>query len=259
MRHTGLLLQSCGVSFNSAASVSDYPSVSLNKSRIDRSHPQRRKHSNAILLAFLACLLLAGATAKCQSTPATLMPSSGTLSTSQAFTWNNGVGPTAYRLLLGTTGVGSNNLYGSGITKASCVTVTLPANGVTVFARLYQEIDGVWQSTDSTFIESGTPVLATLIPASTTVLATTQTFTWSNGAGPSDYRLLLGTTGVGSNNLYGSGITTATSATVTLPANGATLYARFYQEVDGVWHGSPARARERKVVDRGQRVRVLEA
>ncbi|MGB6725265.1 MAG: hypothetical protein WBE74_05120, partial [Terracidiphilus sp.] len=128
------------------------------------------------------------------------MPSSGTLSTSQAFTWNNGVGPTAYRLLLGTTGVGSNNLYGSGITKASCVTVTLPANGVTVFARLYQEIDGAWQSTDYTFMESGTPVLATLSPASTTVLATTQTFTWSNGAGPSDYRLLLGTTGVGSNN-----------------------------------------------------------
>ncbi|MFZ0304348.1 MAG: choice-of-anchor D domain-containing protein [Terracidiphilus sp.] len=137
--------------------------------------------------------------------------------------------------MLGTSGVGSNNLYGSGVTKATSVTVALPANGVTVFARLYQEIDGVWQYTDSTYKESGTPVLATMIPAAPAVLSTTQTFTWSNGAGPSDYWFLLGTTGVDSSNLYASGITTATSATVTLPAKGATLYARFYQKVDGVW------------------------
>ncbi len=119
---------------------------------------------------------------------ATLSPASTTvLATTQTFTWSNGAGPSDYRLLLGTTGVGSNNLYGSGITTATCATVTLPANGLIVYARFYQEVDGVWQYTDSTFKESGTPVLATLIPAAPAVLATTQTFTWSNGAGPSDY------------------------------------------------------------------------
>ncbi len=223
------------VSLRSVASFPAYPPVSINHSRLDRPYRDRCNGRLAIRLALLSCLLLVGVRAGGQSTPATLTPSSGTLSGSQTFTWSNGSGPTAYRLLLGTAGAGSSNLYGSGVITATSATVTLPANGVTVYARFYQELDGVWQYADSTYTESGTPVLAKLSPASPAVLAASQTFTWNNGAGPADYRLLLGTTGAGSSNLYGSGITSATSATVTLPPNGVTVYARFYQELDGVW------------------------
>jgi hypothetical protein len=167
---------------------------------------------------------------------ATLSPSSPkVLGVNPTFSWSNGAGPTAFRLLLGTIGVGTDNLYSSGTITATSATVSLPANGVTIFARLYQEVNGVWQYSDSTYTESGKLVLAALNPAVSRVLAASQNFNWTNGAGPSQYQLLLGTSGVGSSNLYNSGITTATSATVTLPANGVTIFTRFYQKVDGVW------------------------
>jgi hypothetical protein len=50
----------------------------------------------------------------------------------------------------------------------------------------------------------------------------------------SEYQLALGLSGVGSSNLYVSGWLTTTSTTVTsLPAKGATIYARLYSMVNG--------------------------
>jgi hypothetical protein len=167
-------------------------------------------------------------------TPATLTPLSGTLSTSQLFTWNNGVGPAEYELLLGTTSAGSSNVYSSGATTATQKTVTIPSNGVTVFATFKQLIDGVWQTTKYTFTEPGTLTPATLTPSSGT-LSTSQLFTWNNGVGPAEYELLLGTTSAGSSNVYSSGATTATVTTVTIPSNGVTVFATFKQLIDGVW------------------------
>jgi hypothetical protein len=48
--------------------------------------------------------------------------------------------------------VGSSNLYNSGGTTATTETVSgLPTTGVKVYVRLYQMINGVWQSTDYTY------------------------------------------------------------------------------------------------------------
>jgi sugar lactone lactonase YvrE len=172
-------------------------------------------------------------------TPATLSPTASTvLTSSQTFSWANGNGPSAYELYLGTAGVGSDNLYTSGQTTATSETVTLPTYGVTVFARLYQRINGVWQSADTTYVEGGTITPATLSPTAGTVLTSSQTFSWANGAGPSAYELYLGTSGVGSDNLYSSGQTTATSETVTLPTKGVKVYARLYQRINNVWQSA---------------------
>jgi CSLREA domain-containing protein len=170
-------------------------------------------------------------------TQATLSPSSGLLSTSQAFTWSNGAGPSQYQLLLGTSGPDSSDLYNSGATTRTSANVTIPSYGVTVFATLKQLISGAWQSTAYTFTEPGTPTLATLSPSSG-VLATSQTFTWSNGAGPARYMLQLGTSGFGSTDLFHTPDTTATTATVSIPSNGVTVYATFYQLIDGAWQRS---------------------
>ena len=60
-------------------------------------------------------------------------------------------------------------------------------------------------------------------------------FTWSPRAGPTQYKLWLGTTPDPA-NLYSSGATTATTETVSgLPTTGATVYARLYSYVNGVW------------------------
>jgi len=61
------------------------------------------------------------------------------------------------------------------------------------------------------------------------------TFTWTPSSGASGYSLWLGTTGPGSNNLYNSHETTATSATAKgLPTTGATIYARLNINFNGV-------------------------
>jgi fibronectin type 3 domain-containing protein len=168
-------------------------------------------------------------------------PTSGSTlaGSSVTFAWTTGSGVTLYDLYLGTTGAGSSNLYNSGHTAATSAIVTgLPENGVTVYARLLSEIGGIWQSADYTYTEAGTLAPAALTsPAPGSVLAgSSVAFTWTGGAGPAAYQLYLGTTGVGSYNLYDSGSTKATTETVSgLPTTGATVYARLYQLIDGVW------------------------
>jgi hypothetical protein len=69
------------------------------------------------------------------------------------FGWTAGTGnTTGYSLWVGSTGVGSSNLYHSGATTATSVTAAgLPTNGETVYARLFTYIDGVTVSTDYTY------------------------------------------------------------------------------------------------------------
>jgi hypothetical protein len=60
------------------------------------------------------------------------------------------------------------------------------------------------------------------------------TFTWTAGAGTTSYDLWLGLSGPGSSSLYTTGWLTTTSTTVpSLPARGATVYARLYSEGSG--------------------------
>jgi hypothetical protein len=173
-------------------------------------------------------------------TPAVLAsPSPGsTLGTSNVtFTWSKGMGITNYQLFLGTNGPGTSGLYNSGpVTATSVVVPMLPAYGVAVYARLFSESGGMWQYHDYTFTESGTPaVLVSPKPGSILGISNV-TFAWSKGFANTNYRLQLGTSAAGSSNLYDSGSITAISATVTsLPASGATVYARLLSKSAGVW------------------------
>ena len=73
-------------------------------------------------------------------------------SNSQTFTWSAGTGATAYSLWVGTTGVGSNNLYVSGSTTSLSETVNnLPTNGGTVYVRLYTIFSGGSAHVDYTY------------------------------------------------------------------------------------------------------------
>jgi hypothetical protein len=102
---------------------------------------------------------------------------------------------------------------------------------------MFSMINGVWQSKDYTYTESGTPTLAVLTsPTPGTQLGgSSVTFTWTAGTGVSSYGLWLGTS-VGAFNLYNSGPTTALTATATgLPTNGTTIYARMFSMINGVW------------------------
>jgi hypothetical protein len=171
--------------------------------------------------------------------PTLTSPTPGTvLGSSATFSWSPGVGVTEYAFFLGTNGAGSYNLYDSGHTTATSATVTgLPENGVTLYARLWWYVNGAWQYSDYTFTEIGTPVKAALTsPPLGIPLGSSATFSWTSGTGVTMYALYLGTNGGGSSNLYNSGHTTATSATVSgLPTNGGAIYVRLWSEIDGGW------------------------
>jgi len=95
---------------------------------------------------------------------ATPAPGSSLGGSSVTFQWNAATGATAYELYVGSTGVGSNDIFQSSaaITGTSQAVTGIPTSG-TVYARVWSYIGGVfWTSTDLTFkgsTSSGTPVV----------------------------------------------------------------------------------------------------
>jgi subtilisin-like proprotein convertase family protein len=170
------------------------------------------------------------------ATTALTSPTPGSTLTgpSATFIWTAGSGATSYTLWLGSTGVGSNNIWGSGATTATSVTFGgLPTNGETVYARLYATVNGVSKHYDYTFT-AATAAMLTSPTVGSTLLGTGATFKWTAPTGATSYSLWLGSTGVGSNNIWGSGTTTATSVSFNgLPINGETIYARLFTNFNG--------------------------
>ena len=154
--------------------------------------------------------------------------------TSATFTWLPGIGAREYALWVGTTGIGSSNVYNqSGITATSQAVTGMPTFVGTIYVRLLSEIDGVWQSNDYTYTSAAQAVLISPTPG-TTLTASSATFTWTAVPGSQGYWLFLGTDGAGSDNLYDSHQLSATSATFSgLPTNGKTIYARVYTRYNG--------------------------
>jgi sugar lactone lactonase YvrE len=169
------------------------------------------------------------------ATISTPLPGSTLTGPSETFTWT-AVAGASYSLWLGTTGVGSYNLWDSGAKTVTFVTFgNLPTNGTTIYARLITTVGGTSTHVDYTYTAASQAVLSSPAPSGT-LTTSNQTFAWSPGTGANAYILWLGSTGVGSNNLYTSGSTTATSATVgDLPGNGETIYARLFTSFNGAW------------------------
>jgi len=174
-------------------------------------------------------------------TPAVMIsptPGSRLGSSNVTFTWTAGTGVAEYVLLVGLA-PGSGDLFNFSSTTATSATVpNLPAKGATIYVSLMSDIGGTFRTADYTYTEAGTP--ATMIsPTPGSTLGTSNvTFTWTAGAGVTLYDLLVGL-GPGSTDLYSSGSTTATSATVpSLPAKGATIYVRLMSDIGGVFHSN---------------------
>ena len=188
------------------------------RSRSDQRHSSSRpkictRWSIPLLCFFCLPVALFGQAALTSPVPGSQL--SGPIVT---FTWTAGSGVISYQLYVGTSGAGSDNLYDSGPTAATSVSVTgLPIYGQTVYARLFSDVAGTWTSVDYTYTASGSPVPAAMsTPAPGSVLSgPSVTFTWTAGGGVNSYMLYVGTSGVGSDNLYDSGHTRATSASLT--------------------------------------------
>ncbi len=108
-------------------------------------------------------------------------PGSTLPGSSATFTWSAVSGATDYWVYVGTTGLGSSNVFlnSSAITATSQAVTGLPTSGK-IYVRVYSFVGGFWTSTDFTYTggsgtSGGTVSLspATLTFASTTVGSTT--------------------------------------------------------------------------------------
>ena len=66
------------------------------------------------------------------------------------FQWTAGTA-TQYGLWIGSTGVGSSNLVGTGGTSTSYTATGLPTDGRTLNVRLWSLVSGIWQFNDYTY------------------------------------------------------------------------------------------------------------
>jgi hypothetical protein len=181
-------------------------------------------------IGFLPATAFAGSGATLTSpAPGGMLPGPST-----TFQWTAPTGASSYILWLGSTGVGSNNVWSSGTTTATSATFGgLPTNGETIYARLFTTSNGVLVHTDATYT-SALPAALTSPTPSSTFSGPIATFQWSAPAAATSYALWLGSTGVGSNNVWGSGTTTATSVAFGgLPTNGGTIYVRLFTYFTG--------------------------
>jgi hypothetical protein len=153
---------------------------------------------------------------------------------SVTFNWSAATGATQYFLWVGSS-VGANDLASQDRgTNLSAVVAGLPADGRTLFVRLWS-LMGTWQSNDYTYT-AATAAAMTSPANGATLTSASQTFTWGAASGATQYYVWLGSTGAGSNNLGVFDRGTNLNATLGgLPTNGSTIYVRLWSLVNGVW------------------------
>ena len=167
-------------------------------------------------------------------------PGSQLSGSTATFQWTSGSGVTAYKLSVGTTGPGSSDIYASpALTSTSAAVSGLPANGTVVYVMLSSEIGSAWQVQYYTYTAAepaAAPLLTTPAPGSQ-LSGSTATFTWTKGTGVTAYLINVGTKWPGAGDIYGSGVTTATSVNVSgLPTDGINVYVLLRYEISGVWY-----------------------
>lgn len=171
-----------------------------------------------------------------------LTPANGSTLTAAdtTFTWDAGMGATAYVLWIGNS-CGAYDQLASQASTDLTRTVTLPTDGRKVYATLWSQIDGQWKANYYQFTTVNiAPVKAEMIspPAGSTFASASQTFTWSAGTKVSMYALWIGRQ-PGGYDIHASLSTGTLNKTVTnLPADGSPIYVRLFSLINGAWQSS---------------------
>lgn len=161
-----------------------------------------------------------------------------TISTpSVTFGWSAGTNVSEYWLYVGTSGVGTADIFSQSTGTNLSRTVSGIPLGRTLYVRLWSLLGGSWQFNDYTY--STAPNIATMtspVPGST-LASTTVNFQWTSGTGVSQYWLYVGTGGLGSANLYDHSTGSSTSTSVSgLPTTGVTVYVRLWSLIGSTWY-----------------------
>jgi sugar lactone lactonase YvrE len=156
---------------------------------------------------------------------------------SVTFNWTTIPSATGYYLEIGSTGAGSNDIYNSAEKVVTTYAFTrMPTNGETIYVRLNTNYSGVWVHNDYTYKAYTLPAMLTAPTPESTLAGASVTFDWTAPSGATGYYLEIGSTGVGSNDIYNSAEKTVTTYTFThMPTNGETIYVRLITNYNGTW------------------------
>ncbi len=171
---------------------------------------------------------LAGSSSPTAAAITSPSPGSTLTGESATFTWTAGTGGvTGYYLHVGTT-PGAADLANIGVGTSTSATVNLPTSGATIYVQLETHLgSGTILENNNTYTEFTQSAAAITSPSpGSTLTGASTTFTWAAGSGGvTAYYLHIGTSPGGA-DLVNIGVGTGTSATVTLPTNGATIYVQ---------------------------------
>jgi len=158
-------------------------------------------------------------------------------SASQPIQWTAIANAQGYELFVGTR-PGASDLLDTGILQTTSFPAANLPLSVTLFARLWTQVNGIWRSSDRSFILSLAEATITYPPNGTTDADIALPIQWNRPLLASAFELYLGTT-VGANDLVDSGqITTQSYQAAGLPF-GQTIYARLRMRIsgaNGVWN-----------------------
>jgi len=163
-----------------------------------------------------------------QPAPGAALPAS-----TATFTWGGGSGASQYALWVGSE-PHTYNLNASWEGSNTSKTLSLPADGSPLYITLWSQINGVFYSKEFTYwaFDNKARMLA---PATGSTLASpTVTFAWDAGKGVQGYALWVGSAPDAA-DLFSANMGSALSQTLTLPADGRSLYVKLWSFVDGVW------------------------
>jgi YVTN family beta-propeller protein len=185
-------------------------------------------------------------------------PGSTLAGASVTFTWSAGNGVAERYLSIGSTANGGD-LYSAYQGAATSRNVSaLPTDGRTIFVQLSSYINGAWQTRSYTYTAasgtgggggdtggggtgggdppptSPTPSAITSPANGSTLPGASVTFAWNGGNGVTERYLSIGTT-PGRGDLYTAYQGSATSRTVTLPADGRAIYVQLSSWMNGAW------------------------
>jgi hypothetical protein len=78
--------------------------------------------------------------------------------------------------------------------RSPCVTNDWPAAGLTLYARLWTKVDGIWRSSDSSFTAAPVPATLTYRLDGGLNVDQSRPITWTNVVNVQAYYLYVGTT-----------------------------------------------------------------
>lgn len=161
---------------------------------------------------------------------------------SPTITWGGGSGVTSYVLWVGST-PGGYDLWASSEGLNTSRAVAVPTDGRKVYVTLYSLIGGAWQGASYIYTAATLPPTKGVItaPAASGIFSgTSETFTWTNGSGPTAFALWIGRT-PGGYDIYAGyeGVNTVRGVT-TLPLDGSPVYATLWSFINGTWQSSEA-------------------